>query len=137
MSLVKRLGQLAFHLVKISVLLAFVFVVLTGRNNKSGEEEEISGAKNWNNLNNVVQGLTGQEMADYLQWSNSSSCRLANDFGGVMMLFGIDGQKAVCLDTEVRPIKGKCLVYSFGVNNEWSFEDAMDQYGCDVYAFDP
>lgn len=23
--------------------------------------------------------------------------------------------KVVCLDTEVRPIKGKCFVYSFGV----------------------
>lgn len=72
-----------------------------------------------------------------MEWSNSSSCRLSNDFGGAMALFGIDGQKAVCLDTEVRPIKGKCLVYSFGVNNEWSFEDTMDEYGCEVYAFDP
>lgn len=78
-----------------------------------------------------------QQIADYLQWSNSTSCRLINDFGGAMALIAIDGQKAVCLDTEVRPTPRDCLVYSFGINNEWSFEDAMDSYGCDVYAFDP
>jgi hypothetical protein len=42
--------------------------------------------------------------------------------------------KVVCLDTEVRPIKGKCFVYSFGVNNKWSFEDIIDEYGCDTHS---
>ena len=31
----------------------------------------------------------------------------------------------------------KCTVYSFGVNNEWSFDRAMVEYGCRVFAFDP
>ncbi|XP_076043850.1 uncharacterized protein LOC143026946 [Oratosquilla oratoria] len=30
-----------------------------------------------------------------------------------------------------------CIVFSFGINNEWSFDDAMDLKGCKVYAFDP
>ena len=80
---------------------------------------------------------SSQEIVDYLQQSNSTSCLLANDFGGSMAWFVLDGQKAVCLDTQVRPMPNKCLVYSFGVNNEWSFEDMMETYGCDVYAFDP
>ena len=31
----------------------------------------------------------------------------------------------------------KCTVYSFGINNEWSFDRAMVEYGCRVFAFDP
>jgi len=50
----------------------------------------------------------------------------------------IDGQKAVCLDPAVRPpVDGRCLVYSFGINNEWSFDEMMEMYGCKVHAFDP
>ena len=30
-----------------------------------------------------------------------------------------------------------CLVYSFGINNEWSFDDGVASYGCKVFAFDP
>lgn len=50
---------------------------------------------------------------------------------------GLDGQKAICLDPAVAPQPGRCLIYSIGINNEWSFDDAMEQYGCEIFAFDP
>lgn len=51
---------------------------------------------------------------------------------------GMKRQKALCLDPlELTPQPGHCLVYSIGINNEWTFEDAMGKYGCQVYAFDP
>ena len=51
---------------------------------------------------------------------------------------GLDGQKAVCIDPSVAPQPKNCIVYSFGINNEWSFdEDDMEIYGCEVFAFDP
>ena len=31
----------------------------------------------------------------------------------------------------------ECTIYSFGISNDWSFEDLMDDIGCKVYAFDP
>ncbi len=31
----------------------------------------------------------------------------------------------------------RCLVYSFGVSDDWSFEDTMGNLGCRVRAFDP
>ena len=79
------------------------------------------------------------ELFEYLIWSNRSSCQLVANFGGRMKRnsSGLDGQKAVCLDPAVAPRPGNCLVYSFGINNEWSFEDAMAKYGCQVYSFDP
>ena len=34
-------------------------------------------------------------------------------------------------------ILGDCLIYSFGVDEDWTFEDIMGDLGCKVYAFDP
>ena len=49
---------------------------------------------------------------------------------------GLDGQKAVCIDPSVAPQPKNCIVYSFGINNEWSFDEDMEIYGCEVFAFD-
>jgi hypothetical protein len=83
--------------------------------------------------------LTGTQIMEYFMWTNRSSCRLAHDFGGQILRnpSGKDGQKAVCIDPQVAPQPSKCLVYSFGINNEWSFDEEMEQYGCQVFAFDP
>ncbi|XP_069982245.1 uncharacterized protein [Penaeus vannamei] len=48
-----------------------------------------------------------------------------------------DGRKFLCLDERFRLDRGDCVVLSFGVNNEWSFEDDVERLGCKVYAFDP
>ena len=31
----------------------------------------------------------------------------------------------------------KCLVYSFGVGEDFTFDDAMAKRGCEVHSFDP
>jgi len=79
-----------------------------------------------------------RQIIEYLKWTNGMSCQEWQHFGGEYHLFsGMDGQKAICLDAPVAPDRDDCLVYSFGINNEWSFDEAMQEYGCDVYAFDP
>lgn len=92
----------------------------------------------WRTVN--VDEMSPEDMMNYFLWPNRTSCRLAHDFGGHMKSkpSGLDGQKAVCLNpVQVAPPPGECLVYSFGINNEWSFDDNMERYGCQVYAFDP
>lgn len=49
------------------------------------------------------KSLTGNQLLHYVMWTNSSSCQLSHDFGGVLYLnpSGIEGQKAVCIDAQV------------------------------------
>ena len=49
----------------------------------------------------------------------------------------MDGKKAVCLDRGLMPPGGPCLVYSFGIRDDTSFETEMVEFGCTVHAFDP
>jgi hypothetical protein len=85
--------------------------------------------------------MSAEGMFRYLHWTNSTSCLFAVDFGyWVWNGNGVaapDGHKAVCLDKSIAPVYNKCLVYSFGINNQWAFDDAMETFGCRVYSFDP
>ncbi|XP_070571972.1 probable methyltransferase-like protein 24 [Ptychodera flava] len=46
-----------------------------------------------------------------------------------------DGGWDVCLDVGVT--SKKCIIYSFGISDDWSFDEDAVKYGCDVYSFDP
>ncbi|KAK3759746.1 hypothetical protein RRG08_041707 [Elysia crispata] len=48
-----------------------------------------------------------------------------------------DGGWQLCEDLEYAPDKNGCLVYSYGINNDFSFDDDMAKYGCEVHSFDP
>lgn len=47
------------------------------------------------------------------------------------------GVYEICMAPGLQPKPHDCLVYSFGVSNDWSFDEAMAQYGCEVHSFDP
>ena len=54
-------------------------------------------------------------------------------FGGSEALGVLDGDYFMCLDDKFDVKKNNCLVMSFGINNEWSFDDAVDKkLGCKV-----
>ncbi|CAG5120783.1 unnamed protein product [Candidula unifasciata] len=46
------------------------------------------------------------------------------------------GNWLICQD-EPYTIRPPCLVYSFGINWEFGFDDAMTDLGCEVHLFDP
>ena len=49
-----------------------------------------------------------------------------------------DGHKFVCMPELMYDIENdECLVYSFGVSNDWTFEKALGEIGCRVFSFDP
>lgn len=88
-----------------------------------------------------AESMSAEEIYGYLHWTNSASCLFAVDFGFWLWIgFGIatpDGHKAVCLDQTISPVYNNCLVYSFGINHMWTFDEAMEMYKCQVFSFDP
>ncbi|XP_066951302.1 uncharacterized protein [Macrobrachium rosenbergii] len=55
-----------------------------------------------------------------------------------LVYFGVgDGSKGVCMDPNFILNKNNCTVLSFGIKDDWSFDDAFGTYGCKVYSFDP
>jgi len=49
-----------------------------------------------------------------------------------------DGHKYACVDREFSlATADACLVYSFGISVDWSFDWDMEAFGCTVFAFDP
>ena len=49
-----------------------------------------------------------------------------------------DGQKYVCKDELMADIRyHECIVYSFGIRDDWTFEDTIADFGCNVSAHDP
>jgi len=95
--------------------------------------------EDWKNVK--PDEMSPDDLFKYLHFTNHSACQVAYDFGGkVIDLFslrGIDGQKTVCMDPGIVPVPNKCIIYSLGINNEWSFDKMFDEFGCQIYAFDP
>jgi hypothetical protein len=56
----------------------------------------------------------------------------------ILISIRIDGAWYVCMDEGVKPIKNKCVVLSFGILNDASFDAEMSSnYKCQVESFDP
>ena len=67
-------------------------------------------------------------------------CMERHRFGGNYLphCHYIDGGKYVCMDEYMDDIlNNECVIFSFGIANDWTFEDMMDALGCTVYALDP
>ena len=60
-------------------------------------------------------------------------CMLKSRLGGMFNSHCkfMDGQKYFCMDDLIEDIqKEECLVYSFGIANDWTFEDLISEMGC-------
>ncbi|KAK3587726.1 hypothetical protein CHS0354_042681 [Potamilus streckersoni] len=82
-----------------------------------------------------LKNLTESQLDD-LYWSYINTvqvlCRRIVRVGKIE-----DGGKEVCTDEAFHP-RPPCLVYSFGINFQWDFdEDAARMFGCKVFSFDP
>ena len=53
--------------------------------------------------------------------------RVLKRIGGHWLKRQVDGDKFICMDNLL--VNDKCLIYSFGISNDWTFEDQMDSAG--------
>lgn len=54
---------------------------------------------------------------------------------------GVDGAYYLCKEQKLWPFPNvngdQCLVYSFGIDWDFKFDNAIASMGCEVHAFDP
>lgn len=105
----------------------------------SEEESELS-IKQVQNISDDLEMTDIKDFFSYVENPNKT-CNHSKIFGGSRSKYKnipfVDGDKVVCMDAEFNISPHQCLVYSFGINNDWAFDDAMARYGCQIYSFDP
>lgn len=121
----------AFFAIALTLWFYLLFVVTEVINNKS----------RWTTID--LDSMSSEELFKYMSWKEPEACSWIAGVGGKFVGLHLDnttavldGEKSMCMDDKIAPIRGKCLIYSFGIGNNWSFEELMEQYGCQVYAFD-
>ncbi len=77
-----------------------------------------------------------KKLVDYKKWRNSifQTRTSVPECKRPKILPDTSTSKMICMDNIV---SGSCIVYSFGINYQWDFDDYMHDYGCTVYSFDP
>ncbi|XP_076068835.1 uncharacterized protein LOC143041065 [Oratosquilla oratoria] len=65
-----------------------------------------------------------------------TTCRKLVRVGGRSCRRIYDGAKMLCMDEDVASPPNDCLTYSFGVGYDFSFDEHMQDFGCEVHAFD-
>jgi hypothetical protein len=89
--------------------------------------------------NQTLDGIR-EQFFSYINMPLQSVCNVGKFFGGQWLdgCGGMDGHKFVCLDKLYADVQsGNCLIYSFGIADDWTFEEAMAELGCTIRAFDP
>ena len=92
------------------------------------------------NLNSIDDANFLDMFHQFIQNPMSSVCKVMTKFGGSYSkkCKYTDGGKFVCMDDLQLDIQNKeCLIYSFGIDKDWTFEDVMGEFGCKVFAHDP
>jgi len=72
--------------------------------------------------------------------TQQTACNIIKRIGGswIKDCGFLDGEKIICMDNLHEAVKkNKCLIYSFGLADDWDFELGMAKIGCVVRAFDP
>ena len=67
-----------------------------------------------------------------------TACNVKTRLGGVYLsgCHVMDGQKYVCMDEVMNDILNKeCIVYSFGIGGDMSFEKGISEMGFKVFAY--
>ncbi|XP_064079149.1 uncharacterized protein LOC135196329 isoform X2 [Macrobrachium nipponense] len=82
-----------------------------------------------------------QDEAEYFHLLKKPSgfrCRKLLSLGGASCRKAVDGDKHLCMDPYIQPPVNGCLVYSFGISSDVSFEVTLNQvFTCETYMFDP
>ena len=99
----------------------------------------------WDNIsnNNRKEDSNKNEMTrDFIRYTCKNRVRIGGQQKFIRnapnSLWRIDGAWSICLDKAFKLNKNDCLVYSFGISSDYSFDQTIrNEYACNIYSFDP
>jgi len=107
---------------------------------KKKEEQEVKDVLEYN-LSNISGEEAMTRFYQVLSFPLQGVCRVMKRVGGRWLDWRrtgynmqVDGDKYICMDNILT--SKSCIIYSFGINYDWTFEDTMSELGCSVYAYD-
>ncbi|XP_068235500.1 uncharacterized protein [Palaemon carinicauda] len=78
------------------------------------------------------------EFFELLNQPSGFTCKKLLTLGGESCRKFVDGDKHLCVDSYIQPPMNRCLVYSFGISTDVSFEVSLSRlFSCEIYMFDP
>ncbi|XP_055345143.1 uncharacterized protein LOC129592990 [Paramacrobiotus metropolitanus] len=82
-----------------------------------------------------------ERLSSFFSNPDPGACYRREHFGGTYdhetAQSKIDGRYTLCMDRFPNRSPEDCLVYSFGIRDDWRFDDQMHSLGCSVASFDP
>ena len=103
-------------------------------NLKSNVNDRIKGQSNKNDK--TIQKESAAR--DLLRYECGDIRRIGKDIENAHPLYRIDGGWFVCFDKNLAPINQNCLILSFGIHGDYSFDEKFNQnFKCHVESFDP
>jgi len=89
-------------------------------------------------VKNMSEPEAMEKFYKFLAFPHQGVCKVLKRIGGKWLTahsaIQVDGDKFICLDSII--MKAPCLIYTFGIADDWTFEDLMDDMGCTVFAHD-
>ncbi|XP_055335044.1 uncharacterized protein LOC129586071 [Paramacrobiotus metropolitanus] len=82
-----------------------------------------------------------ERLSSFFNKPDQSACIRREQFGGSydneVAKIKVDGMYTLCMDIFPNRSPDDCLVYSFGIRDDWRFDDQLHSMGCSVFSFDP
>lgn len=95
----------------------------------------LSYLRNYENENKVSNNVVKDDYYRTVSTIAQNSCQIIKQFAGRWSneCGFVDGEKSICMDGLYKAIEnGTCLVYSFGLADDWDFEILMASLGKEI-----
>ncbi|KAL7641176.1 UNVERIFIED_CONTAM: hypothetical protein RMT77_008314 [Armadillidium vulgare] len=106
-----------------------------GKDNKHSNDSQLYQINMDSRVKAVCEIPPLTKLEDFFNYDKKvkDSCKNMSKIGG---RGDGDGAKFVCFDEPYKMVSNNCVVLSFGINYEFSFDIGMSQMGCAVHSFD-
>lgn len=81
-------------------------------------------------------GESTESSSQWMQSQETYGKRTSSGTGGRWWGNAFDGHKYICVDDFVGPSASPCLIYSFGIGDDVTFEEHIIKFGCEVHGYD-